>query len=221
MHFSFLEKFGLSVLICAWLVFGSIMLGRIFVSVDEPDALAYALPEGAGHNEAAEEAVEEAEPEVDFAVLMAEADPSSGERVFNKCKACHNVEPGGANKVGPNLWNVVGRGKGLEPGFSYSSALAELGGLWTFENLSAFLEAPKEYAPGNKMTFGGLSKPTERAAVIAYLNQNADSPLPIEAPVAEEPADAEAPEGEAAAGDDAQMSEETGSGDSEGSAPTE
>lgn len=213
MHFSFLEKFGLSVLICAWLIFGSIMLGRIFVSVDEPEALAYALPEGAGTEEGG--AVAEVEEEVDFMTLLASADADRGARVFNKCKACHNIEAGGANKVGPNLWNIVGHDKAAMAGFSYSSALSGMEGDWTFDTLNAFLEAPKEYAPGNKMTFGGLTKPTDRANVIAYLNQQSDSPLPIEAPApaaeeeptedqaaVDEPGDApssEAEEGEAAA----------------------
>ncbi|MGX9357076.1 c-type cytochrome [Roseobacteraceae bacterium S113] len=98
--------------------------------------------------------------------IMAAADAGKGERVWNKCKACHKLEPG-ANATGPYLHAVVGREKGAADGFGYSGNLGE--GAWTEENLYAFLEDPKGYAPGTSMSFSGLSKSEDRANLIAYL----------------------------------------------------
>ncbi len=100
--------------------------------------------------------------------LLAVADLGKGEKVFSKCKACHKLEDG-ANGTGPHLFGVVNRAIGSIGGFGYSSVLAENGGNWDAANLDAFLEAPKKYAPGTKMSFNGLKKPADRANLIAYL----------------------------------------------------
>ena len=112
--------------------------------------------------------------------MLAAATPAEGEKVFNKCKACHSVEQGGPNQVGPNLWIVVGGPIAQHEGFSYSQALSShTGGTWTYDELSSYLASPKAWAPGTKMTFAGLSKPEERANVIAYLRSKSDSPPPL------------------------------------------
>jgi len=108
-----------------------------------------------------------AEEEIDVATLVAAADAAEGEGVFRKCAACHKLD--GSNAVGPHLDGVVGREKSAVPDFNYSGALAEVGGAWTVENLYAFLEDPKGYAPGTSMAFAGLARSEERADVIAYL----------------------------------------------------
>lgn len=103
---------------------------------------------------------------------QAEGDAAEGEKVFRKCQACHQVGPDAENKVGPMLTGVVGRPVASVEGFSYSDALMELGSdghAWTEEELSAFLEKPRDYAKGTKMAFAGLRKEEERADVIAYL----------------------------------------------------
>ncbi len=115
------------------------------------------------------------------APLLASADIAAGEKAFKRCGTCHTVENGGANKVGPNLYNVVGAGKGHASGFAYSDALTSLGGEWTYENLNAFFANPKGYAPGTKMNFAGLKKVQDRANIIAYLRQFADNPPPLPA----------------------------------------
>lgn len=112
--------------------------------------------------------------------MVAAADPAAGEKVFGKCKACHGVEQGGPNKVGPNLWDVVGKAKASAEGFSYSAALKGLGGEWTYEALDQYLQNPKAVAPGTKMSFAGLSKPEDRAAVIAYLRAHGENPPPLQ-----------------------------------------
>jgi cytochrome c len=104
--------------------------------------------------------------------LAQEGDATAGEKVFKKCAACHTVEPGGPNKVGPSLHDIVGRTTGTVEGFKYSDAMVkagEEGHVWTPEEISLFVENPKKAMPGTKMTFAGLKKPEERADLVAYL----------------------------------------------------
>lgn len=101
-------------------------------------------------------------------------DAAAGKKVFNKCKACHNAEAGAKNKVGPNLWGIIGKEKGTTEGFKYSEAITGLGGTWTAEDLDAFLTNPKDFAPGTKMAFGGLKNGADRANLIAWLTQQSD-----------------------------------------------
>ncbi len=129
---------------------------------------------------ASEPAAEEAAPEEDVMTLMAAADPASGAKVLKKCTACHTADKGGANKIGPNLWGVVGRSIAGHSGFSYSGALTEKSGeTWTFENLDAYLTSPKGWAPGTKMAFAGLKKASDRAKLIAHLRTLSDDPVPL------------------------------------------
>ncbi len=114
------------------------------------------------------EEVAEVEEEVPFAELYAAADPGRGERLWRQCSACHKLEDG-ANGAGPHLFGVVGRDKGAVDGFSYSSTLASMEGDWTPENLSGFIEAPREYAPGTSMGYRGMADAEDRANLIAYI----------------------------------------------------
>ncbi|WP_299025573.1 cytochrome c family protein [uncultured Sulfitobacter sp.] len=111
----------------------------------------------------------EPEPEVPFEELLASASVEDGAKVFRKCTACHKVEAG-ENAVGPYLHGVVGRDIAAANGFEYSGNLVTQADVWTPENLSAFLERPSSWAPGTTMGFAGLSKPQDRADVIAYLD---------------------------------------------------
>jgi len=121
-----------------------------------------------------------------IAPLLAKADMDEGAKVFKKCEACHNAEKGGPNKIGPNLYGVVGRPIASHPGFSYSSALKEFskGGkeTWTYDHLNHFIHGPREYVPGTAMTFPGVKKDQERADVIAYLHTLSDNPVPFPKP---------------------------------------
>ena len=106
------------------------------------------------------------------AVVKASADGNvqSGAKTFKKCQACHDGTKGGPNKVGPNLWGVVGRPKASHEGFNYSDAMKAKGGNWTPEDLAQFVHSPKTFVPGTKMLFPGISDPSELADLLAYLN---------------------------------------------------
>jgi cytochrome c len=103
---------------------------------------------------------------------------AKGEAVFKKCTACHTIAAGGAAGIGPNLHGVLGKGIG-GGAFAYSEALKGVGGAWSFESMNSWLTNPKKFAAGNKMTFAGLGKAEDRAAVMLYLNsQGSNQPLP-------------------------------------------
>jgi cytochrome c len=112
--------------------------------------------------------------------MVAEADPAAGEARFRQCAACHTVDQGGQNRVGPNLWDVFGADIGHHDGFNYSDALLALEGIWTVDKLDAYLEDPRAAAPGNRMAFAGLRSPEDRAAMIAYLRSLSDDPRPVD-----------------------------------------
>lgn len=127
------------------------------------------------------------EPVINLAALIATADPIKGEKVAKKCAACHAFEKGGANKTGPALWGVMGADIASHAGYSYSGALEEKEGVWDWEKMSAFLEKPRQWAPGTKMGFAGLSKPEDRADIMAWMNEQGDNVLPKPEVVEEEP----------------------------------
>lgn len=192
-------------------IFGGVLAGLLAVlgvSIISDMMFARHLPEKPGYVVAGVEegpaaGAPASDAEKPAAFYLASADIAKGEAVFKKCTACHNPEAGAANGTGPALYGVVGGPIAAKAGFSYSSALQGLAGQkWSWDNLWGWLKSPKAFAAGNKMSFAGISKPEDRAAVIAYLNSKSASPLPLpaapaeEAPAAEEAA---APaEGEAA-----------------------
>lgn len=141
--------------------------------------VAQATPAGGAAGAPAAAAVEP------IAVRLAKADVAKGANAAKKCVSCHAFEKGGANKVGPAMWNIVERTKGGAAGFPYSNALKERvakGEKWDYASLDAFLENPKGYLPGTTMGFAGIKKADERADVIAYLRSLADSPAPLPKP---------------------------------------
>jgi len=174
MHFEWYHKLSLGLLVAAWVAFGAQMLGNMLVHANVPETPAYALAVTEGADKpAAKEAVE-----VDVMTLLAAADAGKGEKLFGKCKACHTPEKGGKDKVGPNLWDIVGRAK-ASGDFAFSDALKGKGGEWTFQDLDHFLKKPKEFVPGTKMGFAGLKKPDQRADMLVYLRSLSESPKPL------------------------------------------
>jgi cytochrome c len=149
-----------------------------------------------GEAEAEAEGAPAGEPEQPLPVLLAAADPAAGQAVAKRCASCHTFDNGGANKVGPNLWGIVGNHQAHLEGFAYSDAVKGLGGTWTYEDLDKYLTSPKDYAPGTKMTFAGIKKATDRANLLAYLRTLSDQPVPFP-----EPSAAAAPAPEATTGE--------------------
>ena len=175
MKFSWFEKISFGLLVAAWVVWGSDQIGGMLVHAQGLDKPAYAVEvaDSAPAKDAAPAVVENA------LTLLASAAPDRGVKVFKKCKSCHTVAKGGKNTVGPNLWDVVGKAKASTAGFAYSGVFKEMGGDWTYADLDAFLLSPKGYVKGTKMSFAGLKKAGNRAAVIAYLRSLSDSPKPL------------------------------------------
>jgi len=112
--------------------------------------------------------------------LLAKADPKEGANVAKQCAACHTFDKGGANRIGPNLYGIVGEHPAEVPGYQFSKALESIKDkVWDYEALNQWLANPKAYAPGTKMTFAGLRKPEQRADVIMFLRSKADTPAPL------------------------------------------
>jgi cytochrome c len=124
----------------------------------------------------------------DWGTVLPAADVKGGEQVAQRCAQCHDWSKGGPDKIGPNLWGVVGRARATHPGFSYSSAMLANHDPWTFDKLFVYLKSPASMVPGTKMSFAGLRSPQDRINLIAYLRTQSDSPLPIPAPAPKAPA---------------------------------
>ncbi|AMN45131.1 c-type cytochrome [Rhodoplanes sp. Z2-YC6860] len=135
---------------------------------------------------------EKAPAEVPLPVRFASADVSRGEASAKKCMACHTLGKGEPNRVGPNLWDIVGRPKASEAGFNYSAAMKSQKGNWTPEDLDVYLTNPRGMVPGTNMSFAGIPRGTERADLITFLNTHSDKPveLPKQAAAADAPKDA-------------------------------
>ena len=111
--------------------------------------------------------------------LLAAYDPAAGKNAFRKCKTCHTFEKGAKNRVGPNLWNVVGREKGSIEGFKYSDAMKLKGGVWSYEDLDRFLTKPRTFVMGTKMSIKGYPNPADRAPLIGFLRALSDDPMAL------------------------------------------
>ena len=175
-----INKIIASILLVALLIIGISKISNIIFKVDKLDSSAYKveLPDS-GTNQINVENTIKADDKVDISALMALADVAHGEKVFKKCSACHSIEAGGGNKIGPALYNVVGRKIAALEDYKYSKALVEYKKNWSFEELNGFLVKPQKWIKGTKMAYAGLRKEKDRASVILYLNKYSDNPLPL------------------------------------------
>jgi cytochrome c len=174
--------------IAGWVLFagivalgGGIVAGELF-HAERPHKMGFPIEGVSDQPEGGEAAAEQP-----IAFYLATAKPDLGAQVFKRCAACHTDSKGGPNGIGPNLYGVVGGPVGAHAaGFDYTPDLKALGGTWDWEKLNKWLSGPKALVPGTKMSFAGLSKPEDRANVIAYLNSTSDAPLPLPAAPAAE-----------------------------------
>ena len=122
------------------------------------------------------------EPLPDWGTVLPKADTAQGHDISHRCEQCHDLSNGGPNKIGPNLWGVVGRNRATHPGFDYSSAMSANHNPWTLDELFRFLKSPQAYVPGTKMSFAGLRSAQDRINLLAYLRTQSSSPVPIPPP---------------------------------------
>ncbi len=173
-----INKIVAAVLLVALLLIGISKVSNIIFFVEKPKTPGYSVEvkQVSSDISSASEVKEEI---VDIAALMKLGDVASGEKIFKKCSACHSIIKGGKNKIGPALYNVVGRDVAAISDYKYSKALDAYEKSWSFEELNGYLIKPAKWIKGTKMAFAGLRKEKDRASVIKYLNQNSDNPLPL------------------------------------------
>ncbi len=174
-----INKIVAAVLLVALLIIGIGKLSNIIFYVEKPEKPGYVVEVEQVSTNNAQLASDVTEEKIDIGALMAMGDIATGEKVFKKCAACHSINKGGKNNIGPALYNVVGRKVGNVNDYKYSKALLEYNKEWTFEELNGYLIKPTKWIKGTKMAFAGLRKEKDRASVIKYLNQNSDNPLPL------------------------------------------
>ncbi len=169
-----INKIFAAILIVVVMVVGIDKLSDVIFRVDKPETPGYVV-----NVEQVSTASTTSESKIDIASLMALGSAESGKKIFKKCVACHSVVKGGKNKIGPALYNVVGRKVAGVTDYKYSKALVAYKKDWTFEELNGFLLKPAKWIKGTKMAYAGLKKEEDRASIIKYLNQNSDSPLTL------------------------------------------
>ena len=175
-----INKIIASILLVALLIIGISKISNIIFKVNKLESSAYKveIPDDTT-NRITENKSMEVEKAVDISALMALGDINHGEKVFKKCSACHSIEAGGGNKIGPALYNVVGRKIAAINDYKYSKALVDYKKNWSFEELNGFLIKPQKWIKGTKMAYAGLRKEKDRASVILYLNKYSDNPLQL------------------------------------------
>ena len=175
-----MNKVIASIILAVILVLGINKITDIIFYVEKPEKSAYQVASTSTTTTTETNSASSSSESGDIMALLASASVADGEKAFMKCAACHTISKGGRNKIGPALWGVLGRQAGSISDYKYSKAMTAYGKSWSFEEMNGFLTKPKEWIKGTKMSFAGLKKETERAAVILYMNNNTDNPLPLQ-----------------------------------------
>ena len=175
-----MNKIIVSILLAIILMFGINKIADVIYYVEKPEKSAYQVDAITTVASATtDEASSESSTSENIMALFASTNATDGAKIFKKCAACHSIAQDGANKIGPALWGVLGRKAGSVPDYKYSKAMSAYGKPWSFEEMNGFLIKPKDWVKGTKMSFAGLKNAKDRAAVILYMNENTDSPLPL------------------------------------------
>jgi len=175
-----MNKIIVSIFLAIILVLGINKITDVIYYVEKPEKSAYQVESVTTVASSTSVETNSENSDSDIMALFASASAAEGAKVFKKCAACHSIAEGGANKIGPALWGVIGRKVGSVPDYKYSKAMAAHGKNWSFEEMNGFLIKPKEWIKGTKMSFAGLKNAKDRAAVILYMNENSNNPLPIQ-----------------------------------------
>ena len=175
-----MNKILVSIVFTIILIVGINKIADSIFFVEKPEQSAYQVANitVAGTTTASKESSEKSEAE-NIMSLFASVNEADGEKIFKKCAACHSITKGGGNKIGPALWGILGRKAGSLSDYKYSKAMVAFGKQWSFEQMNGFLTKPKEWVKGTKMSYAGLKNAKDRAALILYMNENTDNPLPI------------------------------------------
>jgi len=171
-----INKVIVAILVTVFLVFGISKISNIVFHVDKPEVQGYKVEVTTVSDSTSQSNTQN---QVDVSALLSLGTVEHGKKVFKKCAACHSINQGGANKIGPALYSVVGRAVAGVSDYKYSKALTSYGKEWSFEELNGFLLKPSKWIKGNKMGFAGLKKEEDRASIILYLNENGDNPLQL------------------------------------------
>ncbi len=174
-----MNKIIVSIVITVILVLGINKITDVIYSVEKPEKSAYQVASVSDANSLSTEKSSESSADGDVMALFASVSLSDGEKTFKKCAACHSVNKGGANKIGPALYNVIGRKAGSLTDYKYSKGMVAYAKEWSPQEMDGFLENPKGWVKGTKMAYAGIKNSKERAALILFLNQNGDNPLPL------------------------------------------
>jgi len=170
-----INKIVTAILVVFLVIFGIGKISDIVFHVEKPNTSAYKVEvstASSSQNSSSGELV-------DITALLAMGNLDDAEKVWKKCSACHSIKKGGKNKIGPALYNVLGRNVAGLNNYKYSKALLGYGKTWTFEEMNGFLKKPQAYIKGTKMAFAGLKKEKDRASILLFMNQNSDNPLPL------------------------------------------
>jgi len=176
-----MNKIIVSIVFAIILVIGINKVADVIFYVEKPEKSAYQVASVAtATSTTSTETTSVSSESGNIIALFASTSAADGAKVFKKCLACHSIEKGGPNKIGPNIFGVLNRKAGSISGYKYSKAMAAHGKVWSFEEMNSFLIKPKDWIKGTKMSFAGLKNAKDRAAVILYMNEKTNSPLPLQ-----------------------------------------
>ena len=175
-----MNKIIASIVLTLILVLGINKITDVIFDVEKPEKSAYQVANLSISTTAETTSTNSSTETGKIMTLLASANVADGEKVFKKCAACHSIAKGGSNKIGPALWGVLGRQVGSVSDYKYSKAMASHGKTWSFEEMNSFLIKPRDWIKGTKMSFAGLKSKNDRVAVILYMNEKTDSPLPLQ-----------------------------------------
>ena len=170
-----INKIVAAILVVFLVIFGIGKISDIIFHVEKPKTSAYKVEVSTTSSAQNSDSGEI----VDIKALLAMGNLDDAKKVWKKCSACHSIKKGGKNKIGPALYNILGRNVADLDNYKYSKALMAYGKTWTFEEMNGFLKKPQAYIKGTKMAFAGLKKEKDRASILLFMNQNSDNPLPL------------------------------------------